>query len=294
MKKKMVLVGALGLLSVGLPARATVVWQDTMTRGTDPTTLNPFDFAGGAAGDDWSSFTGATVSVTGGRAIVTDTSTSTYMQATVSANQWAGFSSTPGNQVTYSVDLKITSMGGLGATSVSVPRFVIVQGGAEVLTAGFATQNVDGDAGSDLFFYAVPAAAATTPGASGAIGLSGGVWAGGFDFGEYDGTTAANNDSNGRFYRLALTFTQGSTAVSGTLTNLDTPAESISFDRTLGSAFVLTNAGNSNFRLLTGQGGATNFEFDNVTVDTVVPEPASLGLVGLGAAGLLGRRRRRA
>jgi hypothetical protein len=82
--------------------------------------------------------------------------------------------------------------------------------------------------------------------------------------------------------------------VSGTLTNLDTPAESVSFDRTLGSPFVLTNAGNSNFRLLTGQGGATNFEFDNVTVDTVVPEPASLGLVGLGMAGLLGWRRRRA
>lgn len=292
MKMKSVWFGALGFLSIGLPAGATVVWQDTLTRGTDPTNLNPFDFAGGAAGDDWSSISGATVSVTGGRAVVTDTSTSTYLQATVSANQWAGFSSAAGNQMTFSVDLKVTSIGGISPPSVSVPRFVIVQGGTEIFTAGFAAANVDADAGNDLFFYAISNTPAVNPGASNAIGLTGGAWASGFDFGEYDATTAANNDSNGHFYRLALTFTQGSTAVTGSLTNLDTPAESVTFGRTLGAAFVMTNASNSNFKLLTGQGGATNYEFDNVSVDTVVPEPASLGLIGLGVFGFSGGRRR--
>jgi hypothetical protein len=39
--------------------------------------------------------------------------------------------------------------------------------------------------------------------------------------------------------------------------------------------------------------GGQSVDVDNITLNGTVPEPASLGLIGLGAAGLLGRRARR-
>ena len=103
-----------------IPAVYTTWWalaQVAPVGGTlqGSTTLNPYDFAGGAARDDYGAVAGATVSVTGGRAVVTDTSTSVFMSTGVAASQWAGFSSAAGNRVTFSVDLKVNSLGGISS-----------------------------------------------------------------------------------------------------------------------------------------------------------------------------------
>jgi hypothetical protein len=55
--------------------------------------------------------------------------------------------------------------------------------------------------------------------------------------------------------------------------------------------------GNLSSFTLTGMGalagpGSNNFAIDNVVVNTAVPEPGTLTLLGLGSAYLFGRRRR--
>lgn len=118
-----------------------------------------------------------------------------------------------------------------------------------------------------------------------------GVNSTGFNFGVYDSTTATNNDTGG-WYRITVNMTQGSQAYTASLTNLAT-SDSVAFNGSLVNALNWGNNNSGGVRIFAGQGGLSNFDIDNLTVDlTAVPEPSSVALFGgLGALALLRRRR---
>ena len=86
--------------------------------------------------------------------------------------------------------------------------------------------------------------------------------------------------------------TQGQTGYTGTLTNLSTN-DIATFGGNLTKNLQWANDNRGGIRVFAGQGGTSNFDIDNLTVDLVaVPEPSSIALFdGLGALALLRRRR---
>lgn len=284
-------------------SQAVVVWADDYTtdRAGGP---NTYDYAGGAAGTDYNFSLGSnTSSVAGGVWNISD-GTNTGTSAFVTTSQWTARPVNNGDQIVFSFDMRVNSLAGLTANSASVPRVGLFQnadtdgnvhsaGNGALFTIGFGTAGLaDGDANTDLSLYAVAGDISAVPSAGNALGFTGSGWTPGFDFGDYDSTTATNNDTGG-FLRFSLTFTEGSNIVNGTITNLFTN-ETLNFTRNAASAVDLSDVTNARdgLRLGSGQGGQGNMDFDNVSVEILpVPEPSAAMLVG--ACGLLGLLRRR-
>jgi len=300
--KTPLLIGALALSSLAV-SQAVVVWADDYTtdRIAGP---NTYDYAGGAAGTDYNfSLGGNTSNVSGGIWNIADT-TNTGTSAFVTTNQWTSRPVNNGDQIVFSFDMRVNSLAGLTANSASVPRVSLFQnadsdgnvhsaGSGALFTIGFGTVGLaDGDANTDLSLYAVAGDVAALPSSTNALGFTGSGWTSGFNFGDYDSTTATNNTTGG-FLRFSLTFTEGSNQVNGTITNLFTN-ETLTFTRNASSAVDLSDVTNARdgIRLGSGQGGQGNVDFDNVSIDILsVPEPSAAMLVG--ACGLLGLLRRR-
>lgn len=101
-------------------------------------------------------------------------------------------------------------------------------------------------------------------------------------------------DASESFYRLTLSLTQGATAVSGSLSKLSggLPVNTATFATVLGAPFNWNGTGTvaDGLRLTTGVGGTSNFDVDNLTVASAVPEPSIAVLGGLGMLGLFIRR----
>jgi len=284
-------------------SQAVVVWADdySIDRAGGP---NTYDYAGGAAGTDYNFSLGSNASsVSGGVWNIADT-TNTGTSGFVSTNQWSARPVNNGDQIVFSFDMRVNSLAGLTAPSASVPRVTLYQnadtdanihsgGNGALFSVGFGIVSLaDGDGNVDLSLYTVAGDISAAPSSGNALGFTGSGWTPGFDFGDYDSTTATNNDTGG-FLRVSLTFTEGSNQVNGTITNLAT-SQTLNFTRNASSAVDLSDVTNARdgIRFGSGQGGQGNMDFDNVSIEVLsVPEPSAAMLVG--ACGLLGLLRRR-
>ena len=287
------------LPSAPLAMAATAVFSDDFSRAT----LLPYDYAGGAAGNDYTatpgttSTTGATAAITSNALTITDTGAGQYAQ-NVLATEFSPYTLTTGDIVSVNFDVRVNSF--IAANAASTFRFGIYDGGVNngqnKLSVGWGYANIaDGDASTtDLFFYATTNVGTTPTAANSAIiGFNGSGWDAGFDFGNYNSASAVSNDTGG-YYNVSMSFTQGSTAMTGVITNLSNTSQTASFSRTLGVAFDWsTNDAQDGINVLSGLGGTGTFDLDNlqVLVPTPVPEPGSLTLGALALCSLLRRRR---
>lgn len=275
-------------------ANAGVVWSDNYNRANS-SSPNPYDFTSNGA-DDYTVAGFSTAGISGSVLNLVDTGTSTPQPTvTVPASQFdttlTGGFIPAGGTVRIQADLKVTSISNVTGASVSTPRFVL-NTGTEIIHFGLGVVALsDGDANNDLALFVTPGAASSAVSSGTAVGFTGSAWQAGFDLGDLSTTTATDNNTNDQFYRFDLTFTVGSTAVTGNVTNLGT-AQVATANRTLGSAFSFTNgAANHTFQVFGGQGGQSAFQVDNISID-IVPEPSALAIMGLAGAYLLRRGRR--
>ena len=197
---------------------------------------------------------------------------------TLNNSNIAAFDTTQPGQSTLRIDAdySITSLFNNTTNSNSIPR-IRLQSPAGVgsdLFVGFG-QN----ANSEVVLFAARGNN-PGPGSSGATTL--------FNYGAYDTTTAANNDTNG-YVHLALSYVDQSTtftveATQGGITNTAvlTGFTPTSFDSTLTKTFAS----------LTGTTSTSETYLDNVTIQAV-PEPTAVATM-LGGFGLLAIRRTRA
>jgi hypothetical protein len=272
------------------------VWADDFTRSSGPLT---YDYTGNAANDYTVAGTSpVTPTLSGNSLLITDTVSGQFAQ-NVLATEFAPFNLATGDTVTVSLDVNVSNY--IAAVAASTVRLGILDGntgnGATVLLVGWGYADVDPvDTTSELLFYRVRGAG-TAPSAANAIGWTGGSPAAGFDFGDYNSTSGPSNDtapigtSPSAYYRISLTLTQGSTAASGSITNLTT-SQSTSWADPLALAAPLNwgNNATDGLQLLSGLGGTGVFNMDNISV-SVVPEPSTALLGGLTLLGFLRRRR---
>lgn len=301
--KYALLLGAVSALAISTSS-AAVVWADDFSdaRASAP---NPYDYPGGAAGNDWLfDARGNTFTVSGGVLNIADTVTGVSGSGdallAVTTSQWSARPTTNGDILRVSYSIRVNSM--TAAAGNSVPRFTIFQnattnagalgGNGALVTVGFGYGAFDADGGSDLAFYTTqdPGLGTATP-----VGISGGVWADGFDFGNYNSGDAASNDTNDQFYRVVIEMREGDTEVTGRITNESNPSQTTTFSATAANALNFKdNATNlDGIRIGTGQGGLSNTDIDNILIEVLpIPEPSSAMLIGgCGLLGLLRRRR---
>jgi len=307
--KYALLLGAVSALAISTSS-AAVVWADDFSdsRASAP---NPYDYAGGEAGNDYlSDARGNAFTVSGGVLNIADTVSNSPGSGdavlAVTTSQWSARPTTDGDVLRVSYSIRVNSL--LAGGGSSVPRFSIFQNAGTnvnalnangaLVTVGFGYGAFDADVGSDLGFYTTRDPGTGTPAA---VGISGGVWADGFDFGNYDSDNAANNNTaallgnTAEFYRVVIEMREGSTDITGSITNESNPAQTTTFNATAGIAlnFKDNSSGLDGIRIGTGQGGITNTDIDNILIEVLpIPEPSSALLVGAcGVLGLLRRRR---
>lgn len=301
----------LAVMGIGGAAQAATVWADDFTGETNGAA--PTQNYAVATGNDWT-VAGVTESPVANFQISTaigagspslaanDASGSNNTIATVQMNRFAAFdqANAAHARVTASFDFRVDSFS--AGNPVSNFRFIIRDSATttNVMTVGFAYGDAgDGDAStSDLFLFAAPNNAAPTPAEAIAIGRATTGWQSSFDFGDYNSTTAANNDTNDAFYRIALTFTAGSTTVVGSATPIDANGiatdPAATFERTVTTAFSLASDNVfDRFDLQQPGGGQVTAYVDNISFDaSAVPEPTALALLAAPATMLLCRGRR--
>ena len=301
--KYALLLGAVSALAISTSS-AVVVWADDYSdaRASAP---NPYNYPGGADGNDYlADAHGNSFTVAGGVLNIADTVSNSPGSGdavlAVTTSQWSARPTTDGDILRVSYSIRVNSL--LAGAGASVPRFSIFQnadGNASALnangaliTVGFGYGAFDADGGSDLAFYTTRDPGTGTPAA---VGISGGVWADGFDFGNYDSQAFAANDTNDQFYRVVIEMREGTTEITGSITNESNSAQTTTFNATSGVALNfkdnITNL--DGIRIGTGQGGTTNTDIDNILIEVLpIPEPSSALLVGAcGVLGLLRRRR---
>jgi len=285
-----------------MQSQAVVVWADDFS--TARTGTAPNDYSYDADGqNDYSIRAGGTVTTGSGYLKIVDNANPGF-SALVTTTQWDSLPQ-EGEQIVFSYSIRVNSM--TAAAAASVPRFGLVQdstnqdlhnGGGSIFNLGFSYANFDGVAGSELAFYTT--ADVTNVPAGNGIGYSAGAWAQGFSFGPYVAGTAATiplytgAPTTAQWYNVRIVVTEGSTALTGTITQEGT-SNSVSFNRTLGTAANfndLTNA-NDGFRIFMGDSGSSETDFDNLKVE-IIPEPSAALLGAAGFALLLRRRHRSA
>ncbi|HEV7298150.1 MAG TPA: PEP-CTERM sorting domain-containing protein [Tepidisphaeraceae bacterium] len=268
------------------------------------------------AGNDWSVGTGTGISqtvtnTTGSLAYSgSDTSTSISSSSFVNFSRFGSFDTSLPSQKTFTAtfDFRVDSF---VCSNISTFRVTLQDqyqlagvNRARTMTIGLGYANIDGVTGNELFLKALAkddalsSASTIESSAASAIGWDGTSFASGFNFGQYDSANAAANDTNDEFYRFSLTFTGGSGVVDGAVTRLS-DSSSVAFTRSLpqGSEFefkggALAGATPTDaMGIVLPQGGTGQIYVDNMSF-TAVPEPTSLGLIGVAACGLLARRRR--
>jgi hypothetical protein len=275
-------------------ARAAIVWADDFTRSSGALT---FDYTGNLSNDyTVAGSSPVTPTLSSNTLLITDTVNTQFAQ-NVLATEFAPFTLAAGDTVTISMDLNVSSH--IAAAAASTVRLGILDGnaanGATIMTVGWGYTNIaTGDPASELHFYRV-GGAGTAPTTASAIGWSGGSPVAGFDFGDYNSGSGPSNDtapigtSPSAYYRIEVTLTQGSTAATGTITNLNT-SQSAGFTHTLLAPLNWGNNATDGIQLLTGLGGTGVYNMDNISV-SVVPEPSGVLLGGLALLGLARRRR---
>jgi hypothetical protein len=298
----------LGLASL---AQAEIIWSDNFT-GQTADVFPSMDFAGGAAGNDYTalaSTANAKLFVDSGignlepSLALVDTSVASGNQATlqVTMDHFAPFTVSPLSatpMLRLGFDFRVDSF--LAATTSVIPRFILradnttATGSQVVIAFGYNSLN-DGDADQDLTFYAVTQTGATSnvsPSSSTAIGLIPGVgWEPGFDFGTYNGTDAASNDSDDEFFRISMEYASQTGAITGSLTRLST-GQTAAFPAGLALTPGKTFSNNTNDRFLiaSSDANAATAYFDNLSFEAV-PEPSTAVLM-LAGLGLVCPRRR--
>lgn len=202
-------------------------------------------------------------------------------------NGWSTFTTANVTTNTFKVDFDWNIESSLSSGAANFRANVNLGGSvATTATIGFGRNTVNSTITN--FFYAGvnnPSAASTN-----AIGWNGSSWESGFNFGTYDGTTAANNTTGG-FYHFSFSYVDQATTAQLVVTNINTPSQTANFTITGLGAATVTQARRIDFLSGTSQTGAVGY-IDNIVV-SAVPEPSAALLVALGLGGVLALRSRR-
>jgi hypothetical protein len=202
-------------------------------------------------------------------------------------NGWSTFTTSNATTRIFKVDFDWYIKSSLSSGAANFRANVNLGGsGATTATIGFGRASLSGT--DRNFFYAGvnnPSAASNN-----AIGWNGSSWESGFDFGTYDGTTAANNTSGG-FYKFSLSYVDQATTAQLVVTSSSNPWETANFTITGLGAATVTQGRTISFLSGTSQTGAEGY-IDNIVV-SAVPEPSAALLVALGLGVVLALRSRR-
>ncbi len=288
---------ALALASLAGTASAAVVWSDSFTGAADGSA--PFRDYNNDSVNDWEVInkTGATASASAaigspgpGLQLLDTGGENTTVTARMDHFGAFDTASLATDTLRISFDWQISSY--LATAQASAFRFGLRDGGTTRFSIGFGRSNVDGSAGSELYFFTDKSTGATgNPTTSGAIGWNGTSWDAGAKFADYSGTAA--NNTTGGFIHFEIVYVDQSTTATISLTS---GAGTTSYLLTGVTASTFSNLGGDSFYFSSPGGGTGEAFVDNIVVEAYssVPEPASaallIGSVGLGCAAL--RRRR--
>jgi len=280
MKKHLLPITTLLALTL-LPARATVIYSQNFDTGAPGWSTG--ESTGGATAA-WSSSVGNPP----GSMFLNDGSITGNSKTSLGSSNaaFSNFNTSTAGQTTLNIsfDLRVDSF--LNNGTLGSARFVLFNqtAAADFLAVGFGSTNTT-VAGTNVLF-ANPTV--VNPSLATAFGGGTGAW----NFGSYDTTTGANNDTNG-WIHLSITYVNQSnqaTVMASYGSNSASRVLTVS-PTTWGKP---TGAGVSQFVMImqTGQATVTSQAyFDNLQVQ-VIPEP-SAGVLVAAAAGLMMVLRRR-
>lgn len=221
-----------------------------------------------------------------------DASTSGSGSALVNGTNWAAFDTSTGpstfrTSFDWRVDSSSSAIGGAATTRFTL-RLDSGASTASAITIGFGHATVSST--DTNFFYAQGASAAPLPSSSNAIGLLGGAFASGFNFGAYDGTTAANNNTGGTFYRFTVDYEDNASSALINVFNVSNPSQATNFTVSGLTPTSVANTVGRSIGFVAGSSGTGTSYFDNIAI-SAVPEPATAPVIILGLAALLMARR---
>ncbi len=207
---------------------------------------------------------------------INDSSTSFGGSATVYGNNWSAFNTATGPDKTFQVsfDWRIDSSLSTGAATL---RFNISLGGTTATTVNIGFGHAIVDSINTNFFYAAGGTSGATPSSANAIGYNGTSFLPGFNFGTYS-TTATENNTDGDYFRFALSYTDQSSTASLSVFNTSDPSQTATFTITGITPTSVSNTTGRYIQALSGQSGTGVAYVDNLVV-SIVPEPSAFALL---------------